>query len=154
MIITVLWISILVFPCFSMHIFVTYRIEWIFETRYIIQGYIYRNDGTILFFSSFFFFSKEDLINHSIQYVQRGAISRWYYSFFFFFFPFSKEPCNGGFISMHHFIFFIGRAYNFAVFFCAPLFSLFFLFFLFFFVSRNAIFLLFFSLVSLYKGTV
>lgn len=96
------------------------------------------------FFLLFFFFSKEDLINHSIQYVQRGAISRWYYSFFFFFFPFSKEPCNGGFISMHHFIFFIGRAYDFAVFFCAPLFSLFFLFFLFFFVSRNAIFLLFF----------
>lgn len=75
-----------------------------------------------------FFFSKEDLINHSIQYVQRGAISRWYYSFFFFFFPFSKEPCNGGFISMHHFIFFIGRAYDFAVFFCAPLFFPFFFF--------------------------
>lgn len=99
---------------------------------------MYRNDGTILFFSSFFF-SKEDLINHSIQYVQRGAISRWYYSFFFFFFPFSKEPCNGGFISMHHFIFFIGRAYDFAVFFCAPLFFLFFSFFplLFCLAKRN-----------------
>lgn len=43
------------------------------------------------FFLLFFFFSKEDLINHSIQYVQRGAISRWYYSFFFSFFLFQKS---------------------------------------------------------------
>lgn len=120
------------------------------NTIYNARIHVDRNDGTIQFFFPFFF-SKEDLINHSIQYVQRGAISRWYY-FFFFFFSFSKEPCNGGFISMHHFIFFIARAYDFAVFFCVPFF--FFFFFPFSFLFRETQYFFYFSFASLYKGTV
>lgn len=91
-----------------------------------------------------FFFSKEDLINHSIQYVQRGAISRWYYSFFFSFFLFQKsramEDLYQCIISYFSLVELMISLYSFVLLF----FSFFFPFFLFFFVSRNAIFFLFF----------
>lgn len=102
------------------------------------------------FFFSFFFFERR--FNKSLDTIctKRGDIK--VVLFLFFFFSFSKEPCNGGFISMHHFIFFIARAYDFAVFFCVPLF--FFFFFPFSFLFRETQYFFYFSFASLYKGTV
>lgn len=121
------------------------------NTIYNARIHVDRNDGTIQFFFFSFFFSKEDLINHSIQYVQRGAISRWYY-FFFFFFLFQKsramEDLYQCIISYFSLLELMISLYSFV--------SLFFSFFFFpfSFLFRETQYFFYFSFASLYKGTV